>query len=172
MSYMERVLPWIGFDVQVKREKMMAELGNKLSKFLQIKPREMEILAKTIMANRLPANTRVPIGFQQLKKLTAVIHWAKDQHRIGLAFEINGLEAEFLEELAESTQHQTIQPKRHLLATRLKEEKSWDKWEQGLTTSSTILVILEGINGVPPTYAIREEERKEGDVYVGITFKI
>jgi hypothetical protein len=33
MGYMERVLLWIGFDVQVKREEMMAELGNELSEF-------------------------------------------------------------------------------------------------------------------------------------------
>jgi hypothetical protein len=46
MGSMERVLLWIGFDVQVKREEMMAELGNELSEFLQIKTKRNGDLGK------------------------------------------------------------------------------------------------------------------------------
>ena len=86
----------------------MEELGDDLSDFFQTTSKELDGLVKTLQA--LPARERVSIGFQRLKKLKAVIHWAKDHHRIGMpaSVKIGASEviakALFLEELYNSRQ--------------------------------------------------------------------
>jgi hypothetical protein len=83
---------------------------------------------------------------------------------------VNGREI-FLEQLAESSSRATIREtnadSRALRAKesspgKLQDEQSWDRWVQSLCT---MLSILEGVNGVPLDYVIREEEHKKGDEY-------
>lgn len=175
MSSMELVLTWIGFDATSKRETVLEELGDDLSDFFQTTSKELDGLVKTLQA--LPARERVSIGFQRLKKLKAVIHWAKDRQRIGMpaSVEIGTSEviakAIFLTELAASTERQIIREQsRDSLAARskdaspgkLKDEGKWEQWEGSLTV---MLGILQGVNGVPLSYVIRETEHEDGDVY-------
>jgi hypothetical protein len=176
LGSMHRVLLWIGFDLQATRDALLEELGDDLIVFQQIKPKDIDSLVKTLMG-RTPAARRVPTGFQQQQKLKAVIHWAKDRHRIGLDVEIhvgdNVVEAhyQFLRELSASSSRAAIREAdadsrstraKDASPGKLKDEKNWDEWEQSLYT---MLNILHGVNGVPLCYVIREEEHKEGDIY-------
>ena len=172
---LEQVLEWIGFENAADRDQVQEELGD-LSEFLTILPRELDGLVKTL-SSRTPANTRIFIGFQTLKKLKSVIYWAKDKDRVGQAVSVTeGSDVFhskylFLQELAESTQRQAIRTSnKDSLESRakaaspgkLKDELDWDIWEQGFVT---MLSILEGVNGVPLVYVIREEQHEVGDVY-------
>jgi hypothetical protein len=174
-SSMEHVLKWIGFDHEGKRRLVLDELGEELNAFYQTTTKELDGLVKTLATR--PLAGRVSIGFQRLKKLKAVIHWAQDRHRIGLAATVDlgddEFEAkfDFLEELAASTQRQIIREQtRDSLESRarnaspghLKDESKFHQWE---ATLIIMLGILQGVNGVPLSYVVREKEHEDGDVY-------
>jgi hypothetical protein len=177
MGSMDTILIWIGFVRDDQRQLIIAELGDDPQEFLSMTTKDLDSVAKT-MASRLPANTRVAIGYQRLKKLKASIHWAADRDRIQMPLQLKAptddeaaARDEFLQELEQSAQRQVIRAKnadslssraKEASPGKLKDEQGWDKWEQGL---QTMLSILEGVNGVPLIYAVREEDHKEGDEY-------
>jgi hypothetical protein len=124
-----------------------------------------------------PNNQKVTIGFQKLKRLKSMIHWAKDRQRIGLAIDIDSLLYEldgqqiFLEQLTESTRRDNIREidadsratrAKEASPGKLKDEAAWDKWEQGVLT---LFSIKHGVNGVPIGYVVQEVEHTEGDEY-------
>ena len=175
LTHMEIVLIWIGFESQHERDCLIYELGSDLSTFRTNTLKEMQAFSK-LMAEK-PAGQRVRIGFQRFKKLKSVIHWAQDRHRISVAIHVEGpatdlpQQERFLEELTEASQRETIRANSDESRTsrakesspgKLKDEQSYDKWEQGLLT---MLSILQGVNGVPLCYVIREDEHQDGDTY-------
>jgi hypothetical protein len=176
MGSTELVLSWIGFGVAKQRELLMEELGEELEDFLQTTPKELENLAKTLNA-RTVANRKVSIGLQRMKKLKGVIFWAKDRLKIDMPVTVDSgfdnatAKAIFLAELSASTARHFIRERtrdsqetraKNASPGKLKDEGKWDKWEGGLII---MLGILQGVNDVPLSYVIREEEHKDGDVY-------
>jgi hypothetical protein len=175
MGSMELVLSWVGFDNSAKRKLVLDEVGDELNDFYQTTERELDGLVKTLTGR--PSAQRVSIGFQRLKKLKAVIHWAKDRHRIGMKATIDLSDGAiiakniFLDELAASTQRQIIREQerdsidsRAKAASpgRLKDESKFNQWE---TTLLVMLGILQGVNGVPLSYVVRETEHEDGTIY-------
>jgi hypothetical protein len=173
-STMSDVLKWLGFTL-VEQKVLLGHLGDELRTFLNITPKEMDQLSKEISTS---VRSKMAIGFKRLKLLKGVIHWAKDKQRIGSNVSVVvtigaalSAQFEFLEELQTSIDREAIRVEstdsieaRSKAASpgRLKDERNWDKWEQGLIL---MLSILRGVNGVPLSYVIREEEHKAGTTY-------
>jgi hypothetical protein len=76
-----------------------------------------------------------------------------------------------LDELAASTQRQVIRDynrdsreasAKNASPGRLKDESKFNQWE---TTLIVMLGILQGVNGVPLSYVVRETEHEDGTVY-------
>jgi hypothetical protein len=113
MGSTELVLSWIGFDKAKQRNAVLEELGTDLSDFLQLAEKELDGLGKTL-SNRTPATEKVAIGLQRMKKLKAIIHWARDRHRIDMPATIDPsvdtteAKTTFLEELVSSTERHYI----------------------------------------------------------------
>jgi hypothetical protein len=176
MGSTELVLSWIGFDKAKQRDAVLGELGTDLSDFLQLAEKELDGLGKTL-SNRTPATEKVSIGLQRMKKLKAIIHWARDRHRIDMPATIDPsvdtteAKTTFLEELVSSTERHYIREQdRDSVETRaknaspgkLKDEGKWEAWEGALRV---MLGILQGVNHVPLSYVIREDEHEDGAVY-------
>jgi hypothetical protein len=174
-SPMELVLIWIGFDNANKRAVVLAELGPELNIFTKTTAKELDGLSKDLGDRRTAA--RVTIGFQRLKRLKAVTHWAKDRQRIGMPATValgnDEVEAKaaFLAALDASTQRQIYRDNtrdsreagaKHASPGRLKDESKFKQWE---TTLLVMLGILRGVNEVPLSYVVREVEHEEGTVY-------
>jgi hypothetical protein len=170
------VLQWIGFGVVAQRKIMREELGEDLEEFLQITIKELETMGKEL-STRSVASRKLTIGLPRMRKLKATIHWAQDRLRIDMpvtiATSINTPEAKatFLAEIADSAdRHKIRDNSRDSLETRaknaspgkLKDESKWDQWEGALII---MLGILQGVNNVPLSYVIREEEHEDGMVY-------
>jgi hypothetical protein len=175
-STTELVLSWIGFDKVKQRKSVLEELGPDLSDFLQLTERELDGLGKTL-STKTPVVDKVSIGLQRMKKLKAVIYWAKDRHRtdmpvtIDISVDTTEAKTNFLQALVTSTERHFIREEaRDSLETRaknaspgkLKDESKWEAWEGALRV---MLGILQGVNHVPLTYVIREDEHEDGAVY-------
>jgi hypothetical protein len=175
-STMSDVLTWVGFLPAEKRI-LLTQLGDNQINFLGISSRELEHLAKE--SDRATGVTRMTIGLTRLKLLKGTIHWAKDKERLGMNVNLKiasndeiGAKFEFLEELRVSIEREAIRKMttetqretRSKAASpgNLRDERQWDKWEKGL---KLMLSILMGVNGVPLSYVIREEEHKRGVQY-------
>lgn len=174
-STMDDVLEWIGFG-DAERRSLLKQLGNTLTLFLSVTTSELDQLANDM--KKLAAPNKVIIGFNRLRMLKGVIHWAQDKERLGMkvmimvdGFDKSIAHFEFLEELEKSMKRQLIRAKstdsleaRAKAASpgKLKDERNWDKWEMNLVL---MLSILRGVSGVPLSYVIRETEHKDGDTY-------
>ncbi len=136
----------------------------------------MDGLGKTL-GTKTPVADKVSIGLQRMKKLKAVIYWAKDRHRtdmpVTIDINVDTPEAKttFLKGLVTSTERHFIREEaRDSLETRaknaspgkLKDEGKWEAWEGALRV---MLGILQGVNHVPLSYVIREDEHEDGAVY-------
>jgi hypothetical protein len=173
---MSDVLKWVGFDA-AEQKILLGQLGNELRMFLNITAKELDQLSKELSGTSAGTD-KMKIGFMRMRLLKGVIYWAMDKQRLGMTVTMivdTGDEAtaqfEFLEELNTSIDRQAIRVQstdsieamgKAASPGKLKDEKNWDKWEQGLYL---MLSILRGVNGVPLSYVIREKEHKAGDIY-------
>jgi len=163
-------LQYIGFGAQ-DRNRVANELGPDLRNFLRLTEKDIISVQKSLAEARTAAN-RVDFGLSRTKYLKAMVHWAQDFDRLNETPTVAGLNRDqFLNALTVAEQRARIRAQmasvcegraKEASPGKLKSEKDWHTWEQGLCTQ---LGILLGVNGVPLTYVIRERDAQPGDVF-------
>lgn len=161
---MEVALFWIGFQVQDEVTRIIAQLGASLSDLVDYSTDDISALGKS-MAGINPTRDRIHFGMLRTAQLKAMVNWAKDFDRRNELPSLDdfGDRQLFLAELRTADKRARI---RRDLASgsesrakeaspgKLKNEKSWNTWEQAFLTQLSILI---GVNGVPLSYVVRED---------------
>ena len=83
-------LEWIGFQHAITREKITAESFLTFGDVQSLEESEITALASSF-SKRTPATQMILFGQRRIKKLKALIHWAKDFCRCSLSVAIDGL---------------------------------------------------------------------------------
>jgi len=161
---MEQAVSWIGFNTNIQRNAIVAELGDDLVDIGNMTIKEMGELADSY-AKRTVNDGRFIFGLQRTKRLRAFIHWVQDFRRTSEAPTTDGLTQDtFRAALNTSAERATIrkqegessdQISRNASPGKLKDERKWDEW---ITQLENMLSTINGVNNVPLSYVIRTDE--------------
>ena len=104
-------------------------------------------------------------GIRRIKKLKSVIHWAQDHRRVSSTPFVGGVNGNvFLAQLERASERARIRNQHKSDAKSkakeaspgpLKSEKEWMNWEAKFVNYLSVLV---GVNDVPLSYVIREND--------------
>ena len=157
-----QIFHWIGFtDAQSNR--LYNDSLQTYNDFLMADEKEINNIAKDYSSR--PGNQRISFGNRRVKKLQAVMHWAQDHRRTSRQPSIEGMsEDEFNAQL--DTAIERAQIREQLVndsSTKAKEatpgplesESKWVDWESKFTN---YLSTLMGVDSVPLSYVIREND--------------
>jgi hypothetical protein len=161
---MEVALFWIGFRNQDEVTRILAQLGTNVPDLLDYTTEDISALEKS-MAGLTPTRDRIHFGMLRTAQLKALVHWAKDFDRINEIPSLDHLHDRGFFRLELRTADKRARIRRELASGsesrareaspgKLKNEKSWNTWEQAFLTQLSILI---GVNGVPLSYVVRED---------------
>jgi hypothetical protein len=88
---MDTVLTWIGFDVDVTRERIRVEGFDNFDDLATLKEKDIRNLAE-LYGRRTIADGRAIFGLRRIRYLIGLIHWVQDFGRVGQAPMIERIE--------------------------------------------------------------------------------
>ena len=168
-----QVLHWIGFTNDNQKNSIFNDSINSFSDLYSFSTSDITDMAKDY-ANRHTNNGRMHFGICRIKKLKAFMFWVQDFRRIDKAPTIEGMnETDFLKQLDQALEQAKIRNQhredsdiksKEASPGPLKSEKDWVDWESKFVN---YLSTLTGVNGVPLSYIVRENELPptDGRVY-------
>ena len=155
-------LAWIGFNDEANRDLIMQDAFEDFDDMKKMSMSEIDSLASSF-AKRTGAQ-KIVFGLKRTQKLKSLIHWVQDFHRCGREVKFEGLTRDsFLKALATAAERQTVRKahaekadtlSRESSPGKLDSEKNWPIWISAL---ENYLSTLQGADGVPLSYVIREE---------------
>jgi len=159
-----QILTWIGFTDATQRLSIIDDAFNCYMDMLALKEKEMFELSDSF-SRRTATTGRIVFGIRRTKKLKSLLHWVQDFYRVSSIPSIEGLtEITFTEALTRARQRADVRElmlqqseHRQKVASPgpLVSENKWTDWEPKFANYlSTIL----GINGIPLSYVIREND--------------
>ena len=171
-SDMEQILVWIGVHDRNKRLLLIEEFGDNLNVFAAASEKMVKTTLKELN-DRNREQSRVRLNLDVKTKFLGVYHWVQDQvNRLNQDASILSMsQEEFLASinlslsLASVREHEMegMQSRADDASPgKLKKESDWPKWETGILN---MFSILQGVNGVPLLYVVREKEHVDGTLY-------
>ena len=164
IDQIRQILTWIGFNNDAERDDIIDDAMTTYDDILCLTIKDITALA-TDFGNRTAANGRVCFGSRRTKKLQSVAFWVKDFYRISLTPTTNELDrASFATELTRARAREEVRlqmvaqsdvKSKAASPGPLVSESTWTEWEPKF---ANYLSVIMGINGVPLSYVIREND--------------
>ena len=163
------VLLAIGFEVAVERTNIMAAGISEFEDFRYLVEKDIRDLADKF-GKRSVANGKIVFGLGCTKKLTGVMHWVQDCHRVNDVPDHNDFNVEILYQSLSLAQIRKSDI--DLVATnskaadpgKFKDERKWPEWEKAFIN---YLAVIPGVSGIPLSYVVREAEDPEAEADYG-----
>jgi hypothetical protein len=166
------VLQTIGFDAVAERAAIMEAGLNQFDDFRYLTEKDMSDMASEF-GKRTQAQGRIIFGLGCTKKLTSVMHWVQDCYQAAGDTPVH--EDFDVGVLYEALSHSQIRESDiDLVATnakaadpgKFKDERKWPEWEKSYIN---YLSVIPGVNGIPLSYVVRENETPgEDEVYASL----
>ena len=161
------VLEWIGFNHNDDRKSIIENAFASFSEVQSLNNGDISTLAKDF-SSRTATNGRINFGIRRIKRLQNFVHWVHDHKRTSTVPSIENMTAEtFIQSLETSGLRAEVRKKmiedsaassKEATPGPLKSEQVWSEWLPKFTNYlSTIL----GIDGVPLSYVIRDNEEPD-----------
>jgi hypothetical protein len=170
---MDTVLQWVGFENDGTRERLRNEGLSTFGDLKTMKEKDIRDLAESY-GRRTAADGRFIFGLRRIRYLLGLIHWVQDFHRVGqepsldafgegdgdtfraaLDIAYDRAEVRRVEKEQSDTVSKAADP------GKFKDEKKWPEWEPAFTN---YLSTIQGVNGVPLSYVVREVADPADDV--------
>ena len=158
------ILEWIGFENQGNRTSIIADAFSTYSDIQTLTDKDITELSESF-SRRTANNDRINFGIRRTKRLKHMVHWVQDFYRVSLTPTTDGLnEADFLSALTVAGERADV---RKLLRDQSDEkakvaapgslvsENKWVAWEPKFVNYLSTLI---GMNGIPLSYVIREND--------------
>ena len=163
---MDLALTWIGFDNEVTRNRIQVERFASFDDLKSMKEKDVRDLAES-HGRRTAADGRFIFGARRIRYLIGMVHWVQDFIRIGevptlaeygddgAAFR-TALETAFnRDDVRKIEKEQSDTVSKAADPGKFKEEKTWPEWEPAFVN---YLSTIPGVNGIPLSYVVRENE--------------
>lgn len=169
---MDTVLQWVGFDNVGTRDRLRSEGLSTFDDLKTMKEKDIRDLAESY-GRRTAADGRFIFGLRRIRYLIGLVHWVQDFHRVGqeptldafgeddadsfrvaLDTAFNRAEVRRVEKEQSDTVSKAADP------GKFKDEKKWPEWEPAFTN---YLSTIQGVNGVPLSYVVREVDNPADD---------
>ena len=161
---MIQILHWIGFRTDAGRQSLIDDAFESFQDIRGLTERDITTMSSDF-SGRTAANGRIMFGTRRTKGLKALIHWVQDFYRISAEPSVADLDGPtFKEQLDRATKRADIrknlqaQTKTSAEAASpgpLESEKHWKQWEEKFINYARCHI---GVNGVPLSYVIREND--------------
>ena len=163
---MDLALTWIGFDVAATRNRIQIEGFASFDDLKSMKEKDVRDLAESY-GRRTVADGRFIFGVRRIRYLIGMIHWVQDFVRVGetpslASFGDNGaafcaaLEvASSREDVRKIEKEQSDTVSKAADPGKFEDEKKWPEWEPAFVN---YLSTIPGVNGIPLSYVVRENE--------------
>ena len=169
----KQILHWIGFVTDVQKQAVYEDSIGSFSDLNGLAGDDIDMMARGY-ANRTMNDGRIHFGIRRIKRLKALVHWAQDFRRISNSPTVESTcGTDFLVALEQASERACIR-KQHrddsdVLAKEaspgpLKSERDWVDWESKFVNYCST---LSGVDGVPLSYVIRDNDGPppDGKVY-------
>ena len=166
---MIQILHWIGFRTEPRRQSLIDDAFESYQDIRNLTEGDITTMASDF-SGRTAANGRITFGTRRTKGLKSLTHWAQDFYRVSVEPSIAGLdEPGFKEQLDRATKRADIrknlkaQTKTSAEAATpgpLESEKHWKQWEEKFINYTRCHI---GVNGIPLSYVIRENDEPDHD---------
>jgi hypothetical protein len=162
---MDTILTWVGFDQIATRNRIRQEGFGSFDDLMHMKEKDIRDLADSY-GRRTVADGRVIFGLRRIRYLIGLIHWVQDFARISEEPTILGLnnaiqlrqaldEAYYRADVRKIEKDQADTVSKAADPGKFKDERKWPEWEPAFVN---YLSTIPGVNGVPLSYVVREEE--------------
>ena len=154
------VLQTIGFDLEAERVAIMEAGLNQFEDFRYLTEKDITDMASEF-GKRTQAQGRIVFGLGRTKKLTGIMHWVQDCYRAGDTPSHEDFDIAILFEAL--SRAQIRESDIDLVATnakaadpgKFKDERKWPECEKSFVN---YLSVIPGVNGVPLSYIVRQNE--------------
>ena len=165
----EQILYWIGFIDDDKREAIRDDALRDYKDLENLTEKEIDTLSDSFQ-KKMSTDGKMTFGSRRTRYLKAASHWTRDFARISKVPTIIGLnKSKMLEALNVALDREKV--RKNLMSTSelnakaaspgpLDSEKKWLEWEPKFVN---YLSTMFGINGVPLSYVIRENDVPDHD---------
>jgi len=164
----EALLAMIGFNNLDERQRIMQEGLQDYFDFRHLTETHINKMSEAF-AKRTVNNGRINFGIRRTENLIGVMYWIQDKYRaVDIPdhndFTLAGLDEAVLNAKIRKTDLDLVDMNSKAADPgKFKEERKWPEWHKAFVH---YLSVIPGINGVPLSYVVREEEEPEyGAVY-------
>jgi hypothetical protein len=166
---MDTALQWIGFVNADVRERILEEGFGTFDDLIPMNEKDIRDMSESY-GRRTVADGRFIFGTRRIKYLVGLIHWVHDFTRInGIpSLEEFGDDAvEFRKALDEAAHRAECRKRERDQADtvskaadpgKFKDERKWSEWEPSFVN---YISTIQGVNGVPLSYIVREMEESD-----------
>ena len=165
---MDTILEWIGFEQDATRARIREEGFETFADLATMKEKDIRDLAESY-SRRTLADGRAIFGLRRIRNMIGLVHWVQDFGRIGEAPTLEGIDdaVTFRDTLDEAYQRADVRKiERDQSDTvskaadpgKFKDERKWPEWEPAF---ANYLSTIPGVNGIPLSYVIRENENPD-----------
>ena len=165
---MDTILEWIGFEQDATRARIREEGFETFADLATMKEKDIRDLAESY-SRRTLADGRAIFGLRRIRYMIGLVHWVQDFGRIGEAPTLEGIDdaVTFRDTLDEAYQRADVRKiERDQSDTvskaadpgKFKDERKWPEWEPAF---ANYLSTIPGVNGIPLSYVIRENENPD-----------
>ena len=165
---MDTILEWIGFEQDATRARIREEGFETFADLATMKEKDIRDLAESY-SRRTLADGRAIFGLRRIRYMIGLVHWVQDFGRIGEAPTREGIDdaVTFRDTLDEAYQRADVRKiERDQSDTvskaadpgKFKDERKWPEWEPAF---ANYLSTIPGVNGIPLSYVIRENENPD-----------
>ena len=162
---MDTILGWIGFEQEATRTRIREEGFDTFADLATMKEKDIRDLAESY-SRRTVADGRSIFGLRRIRYMIGLIHWVQDFGRTGEEASINGINnaIQFRAALDEASQRADVRKiekdqsdtvSKAADPGKFKDERKWPEWEPAF---ANYLSTIQGVNGIPLSYVIRETE--------------
>ena len=169
VNEMDLALEWIGFENEGTRERIQVEGFGTFVDLATMKEKDIRDLAESY-GRRTVGDGRFIFGIRRVRFLIGLVHWVQDFARVNETPSILAYgedQAKFRSDLeiafqradvrkVESDQSDTVSKAAD--PGKFKDERKWPEWEPAFVN---YLSTIQGVNGVPLSYVVRDKEESD-----------
>ena len=167
IDQIRQMLTWIGFDNQGNQTSIIDDAFSTFADIQNLTEKDVTELSESF-ARRTSQNDRINFGIRRTKRIKHMMHWVQDFYRVSSTPSTAGLnEDTFLAALTVAGERADV---RKLLREQSDEkakvaspgplvsENKWIEWEPKFVNYLSTLI---GMNGVPLSYVVRENDNPD-----------
>ena len=167
IDQIREILTWIGFTIDANRTSIINDAFSEFSDIQSLTEKDITELSESF-GRRTVTNGRIDFGIRRTKRLKFMMHWVQDFYRVSMIPTTDGLDqATFLTAITVAGQRADVrkqmkdqQDEKAKVASPgpLISESKWTDWEPKFIN---YLSSLLGMNGIPLSYVIRENDQPD-----------